>query len=196
MFNCYNFKNHKWKCYLGSTALTTEYDINGCGIEWLGYSPFACNKTIRKWDESDTKAIRIFSCVHSSAMVSLVCSTNLPKEIMGYPDFPIPDQKKSYIPQRDMLSFLELYAQRFNVYERIKFQHYVIRVRPRDDKKWEIIIRDLPRDKYETYFFDAVIVCNGHYNTPAFPDYPGRQLYKGQQIHSHNYRCADPFEGM
>lgn len=115
---------------------------------------------------------------------------------MGYPDFPIPDQKKSYIPQKDMLTFLELYAQRFNVYERIKFQHYVIRVRPRDDKKWEIIVRDLPRDAYETYFFDAVIVCNGHYNAPAIPDYPGQQLYKGQQIHSHNYRCADPFEGM
>lgn len=125
-----------------------------------------------------------------------IFSTNLPKEIMGYPDFPIPDQKKSYIPQKDMLTFLELYAQRFNVFECIKFQHYVIRVRPTDDKKWEIIVRDLPNDKYEKYLFDAVIVCNGHYNTPAYPDYPGRQLYKGQQIHSHNYRCADPFKGM
>lgn len=115
---------------------------------------------------------------------------------MGYPDFPIPDQKKSYIPQKDMLSFLELYAQKFNVYEHIKFEHYVIRVRPYgDEDQWEVIVRDLPKNTYETYIFDAIIVCNGHYHTPVVPKYRGRELYKGQQIHSHNYRSAATFTG-
>lgn len=115
---------------------------------------------------------------------------------MGYPDFPIPDQSKSYIPQKDMLTFLELYAQKFNVYPHIKFEHFVIRVRPyNDEDQWEIIVRDLPNNTYNTYIFDAIIVCNGHYHTPAMPKYPGKELYKGQQIHSHNYRSADPFTG-
>lgn len=57
---------------------------------------------------------------------------------MGYPDFPIPAQQKSYIPAKDMLSFLELYAKSFRVDEKIKFQHYVIRVRPIDEKQWEV----------------------------------------------------------
>lgn len=115
---------------------------------------------------------------------------------MGYPDFPIPDQNKSYIPQKDMLTFLELYAQKFNVYPHIKFEHFVIRVKPyNDDDQWEIIVRDLPNNTYHTYIFDAVIVCNGHYHAPAIPKYPGKELYKGQQIHSHNYRCSDPFTG-
>lgn len=115
---------------------------------------------------------------------------------MGYPDFPIPDQKKSYISQRDMLTFLELYAQKFNVYKYTKFEHYVIRVRPIEETKWEVFVRDMPNDKYHAYVFDAIIVCNGHYNTPAYPDYPGKDLYKGKQIHSHDYRCADPFKGL
>lgn len=115
---------------------------------------------------------------------------------MGYPDFPIPDQQKSYIPQRDMLSFLELYAKKFDVYKHIKFEHYVIRVRPLDDKKWEVIVRDLPNNTYHTSEYDSVIVCNGHYSTPLIPDYPGRNLYKGNQIHSHNYRCPNPFKGL
>lgn len=115
---------------------------------------------------------------------------------MGYPDFPIPDQNKSYIPQRDMLTFLELYAQRFNVYENIKFEQYVMRVRPYgDEDQWEIVVRDLPSNAYNTYIFDAIIVCNGHYHTPVLPKYPGKQLFQGQQIHSHDYRSADPFEG-
>lgn len=114
---------------------------------------------------------------------------------MGYPDFPIPDQKKSYIPQRDMLTFLELYAQKFRVYEHTKFEHYVIRVRPKNEDLWEIIVLDLPADKLHTYEFDFVIICNGHYNTPAVPPYPGRGVFNGKQIHSHDYRCADPFKG-
>lgn len=94
-----------------------------------------------------------------------------------------------------MLTFLELYAQKFNVYENVKFQHYVIRVRPHGENQWEIIVRDLPTDKYYTYIFDGVVICNGHYHTPAFPDYQGKDLFKGQQIHSHDFRCADPFKG-
>ena len=57
---------------------------------------------------------------------------------MGYPDFPIPEQDKSYIPASDMLAFLGLYAKEFNVEERVKFQHYVIRVRPWDESQWEV----------------------------------------------------------
>lgn len=114
---------------------------------------------------------------------------------MGYPDFPIPKQEKSYIPAEDMLAFLDLYATTFKVKECIRFQNYVIRVRPLGQTQWEIIVRDLPSDHVETLIFDGIMVCNGHYNTPAIPDYPGRDLYLGQQIHSHDYRCPDPFKG-
>lgn len=114
---------------------------------------------------------------------------------MGYPDFPIPEQDKSYIPAADMLAFLDLYATRFDVKPRIRFQHYVIRVRPVGDSQWELIVRDLPADRVHTHVFDALLVCNGHYNTPAVPNYAGRAEYGGQQIHSHDYRCADPFKG-
>lgn len=65
-------------------------------------------------------------------------STNLPKEIMGFPDFPIPEQEKSYISAEDMLKFLDLYADEFRVKQHIKFQHYVIRVRPKGETQWEV----------------------------------------------------------
>lgn len=114
---------------------------------------------------------------------------------MGYPDFPIPEQDKSYIPAADMLAFLDLYATRFAVKPCIRFQHYVIRVRPLGESAWELIVRDLPNDRVDTHRFDALLVCNGHYNQPAWPNYAGRSEFVGQQIHSHDYRCADPFGG-
>lgn len=74
--------------------------------------------------------------IHTSMYQQL--STNLPKEVMGFPDFPIPEQDKSFIPSQDFLSFLNLYADNFQLNEVIKFLHQVIRVRPIEDVKWEV----------------------------------------------------------
>lgn len=57
---------------------------------------------------------------------------------MGFPDFAIPKQDKSYISAESMLEFLDLYAEEFHVKEQIKFQHYVIRVRPKGESQWEV----------------------------------------------------------
>lgn len=58
---------------------------------------------------------------------------------MGYPDFPIPNQEKSYISAEDMLAFLESYSKEFRLEEHIKFLHYVVRVRPKGETQWEVI---------------------------------------------------------
>jgi len=130
--------------------------------------------------------------VHSSMYKGLY--TNLPKEIMGYPDFPIPAQEKSYISSMDMLNFLNRYADNFKIREHIKFEHHVLRVRPLKDETWEVIVKDLKNNVYNTFNFDAVLVCNGHYHTPTFPKYKGADIFKGKQIHSHDYRCPDSFK--
>lgn len=74
--------------------------------------------------------------VHTSMYKGL--RTNLPKEIMGYPDFPIPPQKLSYLPAADIFEFLNLYAKHFNLFEHIRFQHNVVRVRPYEESQWEV----------------------------------------------------------
>lgn len=114
---------------------------------------------------------------------------------MNYPDFPIPEQEKSYIPQEDVLDYLKSYAAKFELLKYIRFEHYVVRVRPIRETTWEIIVRDLRLDKYETYEFDAVMVSNGHYHTPMMPNYPGTELFAGKQIHSHDYRQPESFKG-
>ena len=41
---------------------------------------------------------------------------------MGFPDFPISEQDKSYIPAEDVLRFLNAYADHFDVRKYIKVQ--------------------------------------------------------------------------
>lgn len=58
---------------------------------------------------------------------------------MGFDDYPmLPDDPRSYIGSQEVLGYIKEYAQRFNVDQQIKFRHYVIRVRPVQDSKWEV----------------------------------------------------------
>ncbi|XP_046405917.1 flavin-containing monooxygenase FMO GS-OX5-like [Ischnura elegans] len=129
--------------------------------------------------------------IHSSMYRSL--RTNLPKEVMGFPDYPIPEQEKSYLPAADILKFLENYAKDFKIYERIKFYHVVMKIEPVGGV-WSVKVKDLKNDKEEELEFDAVMVCNGHYSTPHIPHINGVEEFEGKQLHSHDYRIPEVFQ--
>lgn len=130
--------------------------------------------------------------VHSSLYQGL--HTNLPKEIMGYPYFPIPPNEKSYISALEFLEYLKLYASNFDLLKLIKFKHHVLNVSPSIDDKWSVIVRNLSSGDCESYKFDAVLICNGHYSTPIKPSYEGHDVFQGKQLHSHDYRKSVEFK--
>lgn len=132
--------------------------------------------------------------VHSSMYKEL--RTNLPKELMAFPDFPFPPSEKSFLPSSDVNAYLNRYADHFNLRDHIKFEHQVIRVRPkREMKTWEVITLNQPQNEYEKYTFDIILVCNGHFSVPSFPRYQGREVFRGTQLHSHHYRDSQRFAG-
>lgn len=59
----------------------------------------------------------------------------------------------------------------------------------------QVIVKNLPTDKLETYHFDAIFVCNGHNSVPLMPKFEGADKFNGKQIHSHFYRRAEEFKG-
>src|SRR5690349_2515718 len=130
--------------------------------------------------------------VHSSMYEGL--RTNIPKEIMSYPDFPYKTSERSYISSEEVLEYLKSYAKEFDLERHVKFEHQVVRVRPLLDDSWEFIVHDLVADKYETFIFDAVLVCIG-FSVPIIPKYPGQDIFRGRQSHAHLYRNAKKFTG-
>ncbi|XP_046959453.1 senecionine N-oxygenase isoform X1 [Vanessa cardui] len=134
--------------------------------------------------------------IHTSMYKSL--RTNLPKEIMGFPDFPIPESERSYLPAKDMLAFLQLYAEKHGVTEHIKFKHHVQLIIPKQGataELWDVTYKDLITGVTTTKEYDYVFVCNGHYNTPFIPNIPGLKQFEGDVMHSHDYRVPDIFKG-
>ncbi|XP_076668717.1 senecionine N-oxygenase-like [Andrena cerasifolii] len=130
--------------------------------------------------------------IHTSMYKNL--RTNLPKEVMGYPDYPVPDAPESYLTRKQILDFLNSYCDHFNLRQYIRLQHNVELVEPTNgERKWSIKVKDLPKNTVVSESFDAVMVCNGHYFQPSMPTLKGQNIFQGQQLHSHDYRVPELF---
>lgn len=96
----------------------------------------------------------------------------------------------------DVLKYLHLFADHFDLIEHIKYQYMVIRVRPIVNTKWEIIAMNLSNDKHIKTIHDAVFVCSGRFTEPYIPNIQGVGEFQGKLIHSHDFRSAEQFRGM
>ncbi|NXC62189.1 FMO4 monooxygenase, partial [Aleadryas rufinucha] len=126
--------------------------------------------------------------------------TNTSKEMSCFSDFPYPEDFPSYLPHSLVLEYLRMYARHFDLLQHIRFQTTVLSVRKRPDfttsGQWEVVTEtDSVR---ESHVFDAVMVCTGHYQEPYLPlaSFPGiESRFKGQHLHSWEYRDAQAFRG-
>ncbi|KAH6812164.1 hypothetical protein C2S51_025926 [Perilla frutescens var. frutescens] len=111
--------------------------------------------------------------VHSSLYHSL--RTNLPRELMGFPDYPFSTEKnrdpRTFPGHEEVLQFLNEFATKFGLVESIRFKTEVIRVERVDlrNDRWVVESRNIESSWNE--FFDAVVVCNGHYTIPNVADF-------------------------
>ncbi|KAI7734507.1 hypothetical protein M8C21_004363, partial [Ambrosia artemisiifolia] len=134
--------------------------------------------------------------IHSSLYSSL--RTNLPRETMGFREYPFVVRKSGQRDPRrfpgheEVLEYLKEYANEFGIGELVRFGTEVSRVWRRECGKWEVRFKRCG-DEYEEDF-DAVVVCNGHYTEPRIAYMAGVDRWPGKQIHSHNYRVPEPFQ--
>lgn len=57
---------------------------------------------------------------------------------MGFPGYDFPNKGRSFVPHEEVLQFFVSYAEHYNVVEKIKFEHNVVRVRPLGETQWEV----------------------------------------------------------
>ncbi|CAJ1064660.1 dimethylaniline monooxygenase 5-like [Notolabrus celidotus] [Xyrichtys novacula] len=125
---------------------------------------------------------------------------NSSKEMTAFSDFPPPAELPNNMHHSDVLQYLRLYTQTFNLLPHIRFQMMVVSVRQRPDfattGQWEVEAES-GQGQRETHVFDAVIVCTGHYTYPHLPlkDFPGIESFDGTYFHSWDYRGAEGLQG-
>ncbi len=126
--------------------------------------------------------------------------TNLPKEIMSFnndDNFDSIAQGRSFLTPHEVQQYLEDFAVKYNLLSVIQFQHRVISLKKLKDSKWELLTtfpspgsKEGDDSAYPTKkIFDAVIVCNGHFNVPSFPRVSGLESnFQGIVYHSKEYQ--------
>ncbi|XP_065857958.1 flavin-containing monooxygenase FMO GS-OX-like 4 [Euphorbia lathyris] len=144
------------------------------------------------------------SIIHTSLYSSL--RTNLPREVMGFRDYPfVPTNDETrdsrrYPGHKEVLLYLQDFAREFELVDMVRFETEVIYVGLVEDcKKWNVKSKKKKRGgddcefDFDDELYDAVVICKGHYTDTRVAEIPGISAWPGKQIHSHNYRVPEPF---
>ncbi|KAJ8376353.1 hypothetical protein SKAU_G00069330 [Synaphobranchus kaupii] len=129
---------------------------------------------------------------------SLICNSS--KEMLSYSDFPPPAELPNNMHHSQLLQYLHLYVEHFDLLQHIHFQTTVCCVKQGKDfshsGQWVVETEKKGGDK-ETHIFDAVMVSTGHYTQPHLPlkDFPGIDTFAGQYFHSWEYHFAQDLQG-
>lgn len=118
------------------------------------------------------------------------------RPLTEYPDFPMPDSWPDYPSHRQLLSYLERYADHFDLRSHIWFGTEVVRVTPAEGDRWDVTTRSTGGHGAErTHRYAAVVVANGHNWSPNLPEYDGLDGFRGEVIHASAYQDATQLRG-
>ena len=112
---------------------------------------------------------------------------NTARDLTAFKDFRFDSKVQPFPDHRDMAKYLSAYATHFDITRRIRFKTRVTRVRPApnytaETPSWQVTTENGTMDD-----FDSVIVASGHLSKPE--EVPMlRDGFKGQYLHSHNYK--------
>jgi dimethylaniline monooxygenase (N-oxide forming) len=109
--------------------------------------------------------------------------TNSSKELNSFSDFPMPKEFPNYSHNTDMTRYFELYAEKFDLFSHIKFEHKVTKVEKNSDyentHKWKVYVKNVKEKSNFNQVFDGVMVCTGHHVIPRWAKFPGQESFKG-----------------
>ncbi|CAH1959050.1 unnamed protein product [Acanthoscelides obtectus] len=118
---------------------------------------------------------------------------------MYFTDFPwsvpFPQKNESFITRGDVLDYLNKYADHFNIRPLVKLNCLVRNICPVGDTCWEVTYLYKPTQETITESYNVVMVCNGHYNIPAYPEILFQELFQGEKQHSRDYRHNGSYKG-
>ena len=122
--------------------------------------------------------------------------SNSSKEMSAFSDFPPEQWMPNYLHHKTMVNYIENYAKQFNCLKHIKYRHEVKRIQKINGNKWKVIVINHNNNQIKEELFDVVMVCSGHHSHPNKPYFIGQENFKGQIIHSQDYKkCSDDYYG-
>ncbi len=109
------------------------------------------------------------------------------KQLSHLPHMPFPEDYELYVPRLDLVRYYQKYARTFGIQPH--FNQTVSKVEKVGDT-WTVSC-----ESGRTFTADQVVIASGANHVPHQPHWDGEESYKGQIVHSRNYRNTEPFRG-
>ena len=108
------------------------------------------------------------------------------KPFSNLPHFPLPKSYPTYVPKLDLIEYFHSYVDHFNIEP--QFNETISAVH-RSVNGWTV---DSSSGSYNA---SNVVFCTGLIRKPIIPDWPGKESFSGELLHSFNYKNPKPFSG-
>ncbi|MDU9392276.1 flavin-containing monooxygenase [Pseudomonas sp. zfem002] len=122
---------------------------------------------------------------HTSVWYSM--NMNTPKGLYQFSDFPMPKHYPDFPSHRQVHAYLESFVEHFELRDSIHLDCPVQHTERLPDGVWRVTL-----GSGEVRHYDALVVANGHHNTPNFPAYAAASDIDA--IHSQQYRYRHGYQ--
>ncbi|KAJ3561835.1 hypothetical protein NP233_g9948 [Leucocoprinus birnbaumii] len=116
-------------------------------------------------------------------------TTNIPHPVMAFRSHLFPPETPLFPTAEKVLNYLKDFTSHFSLRPHIKFSTRVTSVSytPERTRRWLV-----QTSTTESYFFDLIMVCNGHYRIPRYPSLPGLSEWQEANKISHSVYYRHP----
>ncbi|MCD9558765.1 hypothetical protein HAX54_016350 [Datura stramonium] len=119
---------------------------------------------------------------------------HLAKQFCQLPHIPLPSSSPTYVPKKEFIQYLDDYVSYFDItplykrrVESAKFEE--------STGKWYVKVRNGNSGEVEEYSSKFLVVATGEASYPFIPEVPGLESFKGEAIHSTQYKNGEKFKG-
>ena len=118
--------------------------------------------------------------------------TNTSRVMTAFSDLEYPAGTSVYPKNQDVRSYLQRYAEAFDLTSRIRLQSQVDRLaRSSDGKGWQVDVRSSDGTR-QSATFAKVVVANGRHRKPQTPTVPGLDQFSGRLGATHTFAYKSP----
>ena len=123
--------------------------------------------------------------------------TNTSRVLSRFSDLEWPPGTMMFPRNEEALAYLERYAEKFGICDRIRLRHRVDRLESAGDGRWAVT-HSAADGTVRTEVYPRVIVASGRYHHPRPPEVPGLESFSGAGgvEHTFHFRDANRYAGQ
>jgi len=115
------------------------------------------------------------------------------KTVMQYDEFSMKEDTADYPHHSEMKKYFDGYSEKFALKKHIEFNTKVVSTERIANNQWKVVLEK--EGKTEERIYKGLVLANGIFSSPNLPKFKGQETFKGEIMHSSQYKAQGVFDG-